>query len=241
MGLRGLVNGGPLDASCPNIEYHGQSHHQIDQPTFLGLICQQLSEDMDTNCEPISRPGACGVLFRVRLRLYGYTVAAKATPIQRLKWEAAVYGYLRQIQGVHVPVHLGNVDLQAPYFYEGIAELVHMMFLSFGGKRISQHLTAKNKPVLTQQVDYAAQAFHNLRVLHKDLMPRNILWNEETRWVMVVDFERAEVVKARPALGAISANRKRKGSDDGSAKRGDPSSVFALERHRAVIELRGTP
>ena len=120
------------------MQYHGRSHHQINQPTFLSLIRQQLSEDMDTNCEPISRPEACDVLFRIRLRLYGYTVAAKATPIdfvQRLKWEAAIYGYLRPIQGTHVPVHLGNVDLQAPYFYEGIAELVHMMFLSFGGKR----------------------------------------------------------------------------------------------------------
>jgi predicted Ser/Thr protein kinase len=197
---------------------------------------------MDTNCEPVSRPGACGVLFRVRLRLYGYTVAAKATPIdfvQRLRWEAEIYKCLRPIQGTHVPVHLGNVDLQVPYFYEGIAELVHMMFLSFGGKRISQHLTAENRPVFTERVNCAAQAIHSLGVLHKDLMPRNILWNEETRRVMVVDFERAEVFKVRPALGAISANPERKRSDDGSAKRRCPSSVFALERRRAIIELRG--
>jgi hypothetical protein len=119
------------------MQCHGPDSRQIDRPTFLHLIRQQLSKDMDTNCKSIGRPRACGVLSRVRLRLYKYTVAAKATPIdfvQRLKWEAAINGYLRPIQGTHVPVHLGNVDLQAHDFYERITELVHMMFLSFGGK-----------------------------------------------------------------------------------------------------------
>jgi hypothetical protein len=75
-------------------------------------------------------------------------VAAKATPayfVHRLRREASIYERLRSIQGVDVPVHLGNIDLQTPYFYEGIVEFVHMMFLSFGGKPIDQHLTAKNK------------------------------------------------------------------------------------------------
>lgn len=88
--------------SCPNVH------------TFLRLICQQLSEDMDTDCEKVSRPGACGILFRIRLRSHGYTVAAKAIPIdlvQLLKWEAAIYEYLRPIQGIYVLVHLGNIDL----------------------------------------------------------------------------------------------------------------------------------
>ncbi|KAF2254140.1 hypothetical protein BU26DRAFT_379243, partial [Trematosphaeria pertusa] len=41
----------------------------------------------------------------------------------------------------------------------------------------------------------SARAIHNLGVLHKDLEPRNILWSEETGRVMVIDFERAEVVR----------------------------------------------
>jgi len=243
--LRELVNGGLLDKSCPNMQYHGKGdHHQIDQPTFLALMRQQLAEDLDTNCEPVSRPGACGVLFRVRSKLYGYTVAAKATPIdfvERLRWEATVYEHLRPIQGIYVPVHLGNIDLQTRYFYEGIAELVHMMFLSFGGDRITQHLTVENRDLLTQQVDRAAQAIHNLGVLHKDLMPRNILWDEDTRQVMVVDFERAQVVKARPALGSLSVNRNGKTSgDDGSTKRGRSiNSLFTMETQRAKYELQG--
>ena len=109
-----------------------------------------------------------------------------------------------------MPVHLGNIDLERPYFYDGIARLVHMMFLSFGGKLISQYITAENRPYVTQQVDCSARAIHDLGALHKDFMPHNMLWNEETGQVMVIDFKRAEVVKPRTVLGAISANRKRK-------------------------------
>ncbi|KAF2644398.1 hypothetical protein P280DRAFT_467026 [Massarina eburnea CBS 473.64] len=238
--LRGLVEGGPLDRSCPNVQDHGESYHQIDQPTFLARLRQQLSKDLDTNCKPASLPGACGVLFRVRLKSYGYTVAAKATPVDfvhRLKREATIYKHLRSIQGSYVPVFLGNVDLETPYYYEGIAKLVHMMFLSFGGKRISQHLTSENRSSVIKQINCAAKAIHGFGVLHNDLEPRNILWNEETRQVMVIDFERAQVVKPRPVLGDISANRKRKRLDDDSVKRGNLSSIFVLERDQAVNGL----
>ncbi|KAH8704296.1 hypothetical protein GQ44DRAFT_743757 [Phaeosphaeriaceae sp. PMI808] len=202
--LRGLVEGGPLDIRCPNARVHGKSYHQIDRPTFLARIRQQLSGDLDTDCKPVSLPGACGVLFRVRLKSHGYTVAAKCTPIDfvhRLKREATVYDLLRPIQGIYVPIHLGNIDLETPYYYEGICELVHMMFLSFGGELISKHVTTENRAYVTQLAECSAQAIHNLGVLHKDFMPRNMLWNDETGRVMVIDFERAEVVKPRIVLG----------------------------------------
>jgi hypothetical protein len=242
--LLGLVRGAPLDMLCPNVRDHGQSHHQIDAPTFLTRIRQQLSDDLDTDCKPVSLPGACGVLFRVRLRSHGYTVAAKCTPIDfvhRLQYESTVYDLLRPIQGIHVPVHLGNIDLETPYFYEGICELVHMMFLSFGGIRIAQHLTAENRLSITKQVDCSAQAIHDLGILHRDLMPRNLLWNKETGQVMVVDFERAECIKPRPVLGTVSANWKRKREHDaGLSKRGENGfSTFLRERNRVAIELRG--
>ncbi|KAF1364326.1 hypothetical protein EJ07DRAFT_100012 [Lizonia empirigonia] len=240
--LLGLVKGGPLDMSCPNVRDHGQSHHQIDRRTFLTRIRQQLSDDLDTDCKPVSLPGACGVLFRVRLKSHGYTVAAKCTPIDfvyRLQHEAAVYDLLRAIQGIHVPVHLGNIDLATPYYYEGICELVHMMFLSFGGKRVSQRLTTENRPIIAKQVNYSAQSIHKLGVLHKDLEPRNILWNEETGRVMVIDFERAEVVKPRTVLGVISPNQKRKRGSAADIAKLVRDDVFARERRRATTELWG--
>ncbi len=69
--LRGLAEGGPLDKKCHNAWDHGKSHYQIDQRTFLYLICQQLFKDLDINCKPMGERGARGVLFMVRLTIYG--------------------------------------------------------------------------------------------------------------------------------------------------------------------------
>ncbi|KAH8621206.1 hypothetical protein IG631_24149 [Alternaria alternata] len=90
---------------CPNARDHGEGFHQIDRPAFLALMRQQLAVDLDTDCNPMSLPGACGVLFRVRLRSHGYVVAAKCTPAyfaHRLRWEASIYERLRPIHGLGV-------------------------------------------------------------------------------------------------------------------------------------------
>ncbi|KAF2182683.1 hypothetical protein K469DRAFT_711838 [Zopfia rhizophila CBS 207.26] len=139
---------------------------------------QQLLEDIDTNCKSVGVYGVRGALFQVRLKSYRYTVAAKCTSLDSIyhpKREATIYKHPRPIQGIHVPVHLGNIDLDRPYFYDGITEPVHMTFLSFGGKLISQRLTAENRQCVTQQVSCSVRAIHNLGVLHKDLRPRNML------------------------------------------------------------------
>ncbi|OAL55906.1 hypothetical protein IQ07DRAFT_660231 [Pyrenochaeta sp. DS3sAY3a] len=144
--LRGLVAGGPLDKSCPNVKSHGESH-QIDRTTFLSLIREQLAGSLDTDCECIRIHGARGVLFKIRLTAFGYTVAAKGTPsyfVRHLLHEAAIYDRLRPIQGIHVPVCLGSIDLPRPYMYDGIVDLVHMLFLGFGGELIRQHVNEGN-------------------------------------------------------------------------------------------------
>lgn len=73
-----------------------------------------------------------------------------------------------------------------------------------------------------------------------DLEPRNILWNEEIGKVMIIDFERAKLVKARAVLGDISANRKRKRWHNVSmAKQGkDEKSAFTCERRQVAAELQ---
>ncbi len=240
--LRGLVEGSLLDEMCPNVRDHGEGRHQIDRPTFLDLMRRQLSQNLDTDCKPVGLRGSRGVLFKVRLTSHGYTVAAKCTPIDfiaHLRHEAAIYERLRPIQGIHVPVHLGNVDLVRPYFYEGIAEIVHMMFLSFGGTLISQHISANNRPDLIERVGRSIQAIHRLGVLHRDAMPRNMLWNEEVRQVMVIDFERAAVPKLRAVLGVMSPNRKRKRVIEGGLNKQpiDGRGEFVREMQWAMIEL----
>ena len=237
--LRGLVDGGPLDKTCPNASDHGKSHHQIDRFVFLNLIRQQLTRTLDIDCKPVGVHGARGALFIIRLTSHGYTLAAKCTTVDfivYLKREAAIYERLRSIQGIHVPVYLGSVDLDRPYVYDGIAEIVHMMFFGFGGQPIFRYINAANRVYMTQLVVRSIEAIHQLGVVHRDVMPRNILWNAHLGQMMIIDFERAEIQKPKLVLGDISPNRKRKRE---TKLEKQPDDVFVRETRRAMMELHG--
>lgn len=183
-----------LDKRCLNVQYHRIEYHQIDQPTFLRLIWQQLLKDLNTNCEPIDLPGSHSVPFKVRLTLHEYTLVAKCTTadfITYLKYEAAVYKRL----SFYVSVHLSNIHLNQPYYYEGIAELIHMMFLSFEGMAVHWCINTDNREDMTQQIEHCIQAIYQLGVLHQDVMSCNILWNVKVGQPMAIDFERVEIQK----------------------------------------------
>lgn len=212
--LLGLVNRGPLDMGCPNVLDHGNGRHSIGKATFLKLMHKQLSKDLDTDCKSVGLYGARGALLKITLTLHGYTVAAKCTVvhfIRHLKHEAAIYKKLRPIQGIHIPVYLGNLDLDRPYFYDGMAELVHMMFLSYGGGSVMHVKNEHDRSRLVDQARISIEAVHRFGVVHRDPLPRNMLWNPEVDGVMMIDFERSKIPKKkRRALGDISSNRKRK-------------------------------
>lgn len=211
--LLGLVNGGDLDRDCPNVSEHGTTIHRINKAIFLTLMRDQLSCTLDSDFEPCGRPGSRGVPFRATLASHGYTVIAKCTPadfVAYLQHEAAVYERLQTIQGRYVPAHLGSLDLQRPYYYEGIAKLVHVMFLGYGGTPIPRHWKGLNRQSALRQVEQCMKAIHGLGVLHRDVMPRNILWDCDSGEVTVIDFERARMGPDRPVLGPLSINRKRK-------------------------------
>lgn len=243
--LLGLLNGGSLDRMCPNVNEHGDSVHQIDQSTFLSLIYQQLSKDLDHNCTALGIHGARGALLMIKLTSHGYTVAAKCTTadfVAHLKREAIVYERLRSIQGIHVPVYLGSIDLDMFYRYFGICDLVHMMFIGFGGYSISKYINKANKASMLAQVERSLLEIHRLKVLHRDAMPRNILWDTEHNQTMIIDFERAEIKESRPALGVISPNRKRKRPTVTQKERAtaqeESDDAFVREMNGAINQLR---
>ncbi|OAL42766.1 hypothetical protein IQ07DRAFT_668916 [Pyrenochaeta sp. DS3sAY3a] len=212
-----------------------------DRTTFLTLIREQFAGSLDTDCTCMRIHGTRGVLFKIRLMAYRYIVAAKGTPthfVRHLRHEAAIYDRLRPVQGIYVPVCLGSIHLQRPYMYDGIVNLVHMLFLGFGGELISQHVNEGNVAHVIDMIDRSTRAFHQSGVLHRDLFPRNMLWYQER--VMMIDFERAEVVEARVVLGAISSNRKRKRALlTGNKQQTKGKSVFERELiPGAIIELR---
>jgi hypothetical protein len=237
--LLGLVRGGNLDRDCPNVNEHGTTIHRIDKDMFLPMMRDQLSRTLDSDFEPCGRPGSRGVPFRATLASHGYTVIAKCTPadfVAYLQHEAVVYKRLQPIQGHHVPIHLGSMDLQRPYYYEGIAKLVRVMFLGYGGAPISRQWKNLDQLCALRQVESCMRAIHALGVLHRDVMPRNILWHCDSGEATVIDFERAKIGPARPVLGPLSTNRKRKQKNDSNGQKhtGCAERLFAQE----MAELR---
>ncbi|KND86166.1 hypothetical protein TOPH_09209 [Tolypocladium ophioglossoides CBS 100239] len=214
--LLGLAYGGPTDENCPNSDDHGQGH--INRLEFIRLVRDQLATDRDhdADCAPLYLSGARGSLFKVRLSTHGYTLVAKGVEgldLSCLQHENEIYNRLRAIQGKHIPVCLGSVDLVLPYYYD-CGVYVHFMFLSWAGQPLFDFAdqATKVKVGMDDAVTTIFKAMHKLGVLHRDAELRNILYNAESGRFMVVDFDRAEF-RGRQHLGSIDPNgrnRKRK-------------------------------
>lgn len=104
---------------------------------------------------------------------------AKCTPFAFepcLRRESSIYKRLSTLQGNCIPVYLGRLTLERPYYYEGIAKLFHVMFLGYGGTPISQHWKNLEQESTLDQVGNCLRSIHELGVLHRDVFPRNILW-----------------------------------------------------------------
>ncbi|KYK54018.1 hypothetical protein DCS_05968 [Drechmeria coniospora] len=232
--LFGLAYGGAADEHCPNAGYHKQA--RIDRLDFLRLIRDQLATDRgpDADCTPLHRSGSRGSLFKVRLSSHGYTLVAKGVEsldAACLQHEIEMYNRLQPIQGQHVPVCLGSVDLVRPCYYDsGVYK--HFMFLSWAGEPLFHYTSGGIDPGIENAATAIFKAMHKLRVLHRDAEPRNMLYNAETGRLMVVDFERAEF-RQRDPLGVIVPNVQRRRRKRGAAER-KTEEDFARELKSAV-------
>lgn len=209
--LSGLASGGPMDGRCPNFGDHQRQHISLSE--FRTLIRAQLARDRgpDADAMPLYLSGSVGALFKVRLSSHGYTLVAKGVEyghLARLQHEKTVYDQLRTIQGKYVPVCLGNVDLVLPYYYDG-GVYEHFLFLGWAGRPLFDLPSEADKATIVNTVSAGFKAVHNLHVLHGDAEPRNILYNADNGYTMIVDFERAKLSNQEP-LGPINPNRKRK-------------------------------
>ncbi|KAK4194131.1 hypothetical protein QBC40DRAFT_291318 [Triangularia verruculosa] len=200
-----LVKGGLLDQACPNFELHrrahdvGNGHHPISHFEWLQLLRTQLHKTLDDGIVPAGIVGACGVIFHVTLLGYGYTFIAKGTVdtlVHKLEHEADVYKQLAPLQGVYIPVFLGAVDLRTldrTYYYDLNVDIVHLTFLSWAGEPLYKPIASDvfRKANVGQEVARSVRALHQMGVAHTDVRAPNMLWNEENRRVMMIDFERA--------------------------------------------------
>ncbi|EDN05911.1 predicted protein [Histoplasma mississippiense (nom. inval.)] len=198
--LLGLLNGGPLDRACPNAKEHGTEVHKINHTTFLSLLMAQILQEIKDpwsqplGCESLHRHGSRGALFEVILFQYGYTLVGKGFPLE--------FGpYLRHEKGTLRPL---AADPRCTYSY-----IPHLLLLAHAGTEISKCNVAETQ--IVSAVSEALQAVHALGVLHCDAEERNMFWSEEGENVLVIDFERAKILRReRAPLENTSPNQKRK-------------------------------
>jgi len=113
------------------------------------------------------------------------------------------------------------------------------MLLSPAGRPLSSHLTAANRAELIDKTRKSLDAIHQLDVVHRDPALRNLCWNQEIDEVMVLDFERSVVMEARPILGILLPNRKRKRRPcDRFSKMFCKRSELTKDTQRAMCELQ---
>ncbi|KAI1938719.1 hypothetical protein LOZ12_004040 [Ophidiomyces ophidiicola] len=246
--LLGLLNGGNLDKACPNVNDHGTDKHQINISTFLSLLHDQLlikeERPLDLyasdGCESLHIHGSRGALFEVILFAYGYKLVGKGFPawfLRYLQHERAIYQHLLPVQGRHVPVCLGTLDLsKLPLSYDGIAEIPQVLLLSFAG--ISLRRSGIDRKKLSKMASESLQAIHRLGVRHCDPYVRNIFWNVDSKRVVFIDFERAQIQEARPPLQVTSFNAKRKRVDaEELAKERRAAWMLEDEMHSMLMDI----
>ncbi|KAL1873631.1 hypothetical protein Plec18167_006148 [Paecilomyces lecythidis] len=219
--LYGLVNGGPLDLSCPNADEHGYQVHGLRADDFMRLLSDQLSHDREYGFEQLHIKGRTGFLLKATLLSHGYTVIIKATDhdhLPNLGQEIKIYHHLRLLQGNEIPICIGDFAPQVRYWYHGKL-MMHMLVLSWAGVRATRVMTEQTRPLLDQQRTRILSHMARLGVVHKDSAWRNVLWNEEIQRIVMIDFEEPsqrrphgsemEVVapvSCRSPLGASSGN-----------------------------------
>ncbi|OAA65097.1 Protein kinase-like domain protein [Akanthomyces lecanii RCEF 1005] len=243
--LRGLQSQASLDPSCPNVRDHGVDRHQLNPATLIRRLSEQFSPrelhpDTQLGCKSLHIHGTRGALFKVSLLSHGYTCIGKGAPaefVSELKHEESVYARLARIQGTHVPVVLGGLDV--PLFsYDGIVQIVRFMLMSYVGAPVAG--TIKKYPdrrdTLIRAAERSLRAVQKCGVLHSDLLPDNIMWSREDDRVMLIDFERATIPEQRTPLMPMSSNRKRKRVDE-MAKSRNNSPAFEREARKLRISL----
>ncbi|KAM0270879.1 hypothetical protein ACHAQH_009280 [Verticillium albo-atrum] len=237
--LLGLKRGWELDDKCPNVLSHrsadGSTRHPIDADDFARLVGERLRQNPYRDCGALDgwgKMGAISVLFKLELAPYGYTFVGKGTfsgHLRHLEHESRVYARLDSLQGEVVPVHLGIVRLDWGYILPGGARVVHMMLMSWGGEMAAK----AGAPDLAAEVRRSSQAVWAEGVDHGDEHEANVLWNDERRRVMVVDFDCAAFLPSpkHKQLFKLSG-KKRKQQVDGignsSRKRGFPQGRLQL-------------
>ncbi|KAI4134372.1 MAG: hypothetical protein LQ341_006032 [Variospora aurantia] len=216
--LLGIARRSSIDQKCPNAALHPRSPrkqgsvHLLTKQMFCELVRLQLATTMDKDIKDLHLQGARSMVFYITLATYGYTFIGKGTIdvfIPDLMHEASMYRRLRTLQGRSIPVHLGNIDLVYPW-YEFDVTVIHMLLISYGGRSLTEEEYSHD---LSSQVTAIEMDLLRLGIRHEDLRPANLLWSEELKRVLLIDFERSRIRSpAERRLVGIKAKAERQDS-----------------------------
>ncbi|CAH0005500.1 unnamed protein product [Clonostachys byssicola] len=168
---------------------------------------------------PLAMGGARGVLFQITLLEYGYTFVGKGPVlafISDLQHEAAVYERSAPCQGKSIPVFLGAIDLRlmnkTHYFIHRVY-VVNMIFMSWSGHCLDKvQLCNNGMKQLEAKTRASLTGLHERGVIHKDIRAANTLYDPRTDSVVLIDFERAELLdKPRHPLLPLVPNKRKHG------------------------------
>lgn len=127
-----------------------------------------------------------------------------------LKHEALVYQHLSEVQGKVIPVYLGSISLACPYFLDLGVRIVHMLLMSWVGEQAHKTSISGLGCEIDKETALAVAKLRYYGVEHNDVRPPNVLWNSERGNIMLIDFERSEILKRATSLWEISPNLKRR-------------------------------
>ncbi|KAI5861998.1 hypothetical protein GGS23DRAFT_574075 [Durotheca rogersii] len=239
--LLSLVHGWAPDMKCPNIQLHmrkgvtDKKRHPVSYTDWMSLLQQQLSQSLEKGVRKLGQEGSCGALFQLTLLQYGYTFVAKGATgrcAPMLQQEEAVYRKLQPLQGRHIPVCLGSIDLhrlgQVLYYYFDV-RIVYFLLLSYGGSKLRVPSDSKAQACIIKHVATILKQMHRLGVAHADIRLPNVL-QDPAGHVVIVDFDQASISPevARRARIALSPNKRRRLMEE---------AVSAEKEHQFKVQM----
>ncbi|KAI4096007.1 MAG: hypothetical protein LQ344_001241, partial [Seirophora lacunosa] len=241
--LLGMMRQSAIDENCPNAALHPRKKsnptcHLVGPKKFPALVQAQLAETLDDHIEDLQISGARGMLFRIRLVSHGYVFVGKGTVavfIRDLQHEGRMYQRLKKLQGIDIPVYLGNIDLVEQQWYDYCLCVCHMMLLSYGGGRVYNLNDS-----MEMQVKSFATKLNRYGVKHGDLREANMLWNAELQRLVFIDFERSTIAHQQDktttarALREISPNKQLPNKKPKHQKLSEPRSKSRNEPGNAT-------
>ncbi|PLB43838.1 hypothetical protein P170DRAFT_459415 [Aspergillus steynii IBT 23096] len=177
--IRGIVHRGPLNKNCPNLQQHSSPRHPMGPREFTYKLHCQLVQNRDQGFEILH---ICGRT--------GYTIVIKATTEEKpYSFHAKVNNYhrLQSLQGYQIPVCLGH-------------------FKPNSGIRLQKVISNENSDFFHKERDKCLAVLWSHGVVHKDKKWRNMLWDELTGRLVVIDLEDIEWIKQPRPLQPTSAN-----------------------------------